>query len=281
MVNALLPSQAAHSQLNPGAYRATSRPTRYWRIAHLGPLLAWLCLTAFTGSSHAQRHLSAAGITEPILDVTLSAAVPGLIGARLVQEGDFVTAGQVVVELDKKLEELEVSRRKLLVNRLESDLEATRALFNRTKSVSLEELERKETEYRVAVVEYELAKEQLQRRLVVSPLSGIVTRLLLEVGEACQAHQPLARIVDTRRCYFISNVEAKTGHQLKVNQTVKLEIESETSTVTLEGKTVFVSPVVDPASGLLRVKVLFDNAEGKVRPGVAGRMVWEETPDGF
>ena len=32
--------------------------------------------------------------------------------------------------------------------------------------------------------------------------------------------------------------------------------------------------VVDPASGLQKVKALFDNRDGKVRPGVAGRMLW-------
>jgi len=240
--------------------------------------MAWIGVVAFAAPGQAQQQV-AAGITEPILDVTLSAAVPGLVGAHKVKEGDFVTESQVVVELDKKLEELEVDRRKLVVDRLKADLDATRALFTRTKSVSQEELERKETEYKVAVVEHELAKEQLRRRLVVSPLSGIVTRLPLEVGEACQAQQPLARIVDTRRCYFISNVEAKAGYRLKVHQAVKLEIEAGSSTVTVSGQIVFVSPVVDPASGLLRVKVLFDNAEDKIRPGVAGRMAWEEVAD--
>jgi RND family efflux transporter MFP subunit len=242
-------------------------------------LLVLFGVAPLTVPGQAPERLSALGITEPILDVTLSAAVPGLVGSRQVKEGDFVAQGQIVVELDKKLEELEVSRRQLVVDRLQADLEATRALFSRTKSVSQEELERKETEYKVAVVEQELAKEQLQRRLVISPLSGIVMRLPREVGEACQAHEPLARIVDTRRCYFVSNLEAKAGHRLTVDQAVKLEIEPGTATVTLPGKIVFISPVVDAASGLLRVKVLFDNAAGKIRPGVAGRMLWEEVAD--
>jgi hypothetical protein len=31
-----------------------------------------------------------------------------------------------------------------------------------------------------------------------------------------------------------------------------------------------VSPVVDPASGLVEIKVLFDNLEGRIRPGLSG-----------
>ena len=40
-----------------------------------------------------------------------------------------------------------------------------------------------------------------------------------------------------------------------------------------KGEIIFVSPVVDPASGLLTVKAEFENADGSVRPGVAGSMV--------
>ena len=46
------------------------------------------------------------------------------------------------------------------------------------------------------------------------------------------------------------------------------------------GKIVFISPVVDPASGLQKVKVLFDNAEGKIRPGVSGFYMKLAQPDG-
>jgi multidrug efflux pump subunit AcrA (membrane-fusion protein) len=58
-----------------------------------------------------------------------------------------------------------------------------------------------------------------------------------------------------------------------VGQPVKLEIESGSSALSVEGRVDFVSPVVDPASGLLKVKVLFENREGKIRPGVAGVMI--------
>ena len=83
---------------------------------------------------------------------------------------------------------------------------------------------------------------------------------------------PLVRIADTRRCYFISNVEAKAAGKLKLGDTVKLEIETSTTPASISGQVTFLSPVVDPASGLRKVKVLFDNSDGKINPGVAGKM---------
>jgi multidrug efflux pump subunit AcrA (membrane-fusion protein) len=80
------------------------------------------------------------------------------------------------------------------------------------------------------------------------------------------------RLVDTRQCYFISNLEARQSAGLRLGQEVRLEIEDGPSPLKTGGRIVFISPVVDPASGLQKVKVVFENAEGKVRPGLAGRM---------
>jgi len=243
-------------------------------------------------------------VTEPFLDVTLSASVPGTIVRHHFKEGDFVKEGDVVISLDKCAEELEAARRKLIsdskaevnaaaeqVKTLKSALAGTRQLFEATKSVSREEMEKKELEYKQAQfeferlttaeerekIEYEIALEQLRKRHIISPLTGRVTRIFLQVGEDCKAQEPLVRVVDTRRGHIVCNVEAKSAYHLKEEMPVRLEIEAGNSFVTVQGKIIFVSPVVDPASGLLRVKALFDNVDGKIRPGVAGRMYYPES----
>lgn len=216
-----------------------------------------------------------AGITEPFLDVTLSAPVSGIITAQKFREGDFVKEGDVLLELDKKLEELEVERRKLVRDQKWSDFDGAQKLFKTTKGVSKEEVEKKEAEYKIAAVEHGMAAEQMRRRHVIAPLSGALTEFLLDVGEACQPYQPLVRVVDARRCYFIANIEAKLAGRLKLDQTVSMEIDTGAGTAGVQGRIVFLSPVVDPASGLQKVKVLFDNRDGKIRPGVSGRMLWE------
>lgn len=243
----------------------------------LGPLLLILGLS--TSPMAAQTGQWISGITEAINDVTLSAPAAGIIGNRPVKEGDFVKAGQTILELDKRLEDLEVNRRKVVLDLRRTELESSKKLFEKTISLSREEMDKKVTEFAVADAEYELAKEQLKRRLIVAPFDGTITALLMDVGEACQAQQGIARLVDTRRCYFICNVEAKSGHNLKAGQTVKLEIESGDQAAPFTGTVYFISPVVDPASGLMRVKIVFENPEAKIRPGVAGRMLLEERKD--
>ncbi len=215
---------------------------------------------------------AASGITEPFLDVTVGSSVAGIVAAHRFKEGELVKEGEVLVEFDKKLEELETERRKLVAEQKKKDFETTQVLWEKTKGTRKEEVEKAEVEYKVAAVEHAQAVEQLNKRLITAPLTGTIAEFYLEVGEPCQPYQPVLRVVDTRRCYFVANIEAKAAAPLKLGQAVQLEIDTGAAPVTVQGKMVYLSPVVDPASGLLRVKALFDNADGKVRPGLAGKM---------
>jgi len=240
--------------------------------AALYMLLAMGCTFTFCISTRA-ADTKVVGITEPFMDVTLGASVAGIIHAELFKEGDAVKKGDVIIELDKRLEEFEVQRRKAVVDQNKMTLDSTRALTQTTKSVSKEELAKKEAEYNISVAEHGIAVEQLAHRLIVAPFSGAITEIQLHPGAPCAPYQPLVRVVDTTRCYFVGQIEGKATSSLELDQKVKIEIEGSKTPVT--GKICFISPVVDPASGLAKVKALFENADGKIRPGLAAKMIAE------
>lgn len=312
----------------------------------LPSLLLVLGLGAIPAS--AQRTVAVAGITEPVADSTLSCASVGILQTWRVKEGDRVQAGQVLLDLDKRLEELDADRRRLVweqkgdvklaekqvairklvaeskvelklaeaaVALLKADVEATRLLFKNSKSVSKDELEKKELEYKKAIadydkvlvtedreklehqqavteydktlaaeerekIEYDLAVEALRRRQVFAPFGGQVVEFFKKPGESCQANDKLVRLVDTSRCHFVVNLDARLGTRLRLGDALPLELEAGDAVVKLTGRIAFISPVVDSASGLLKLKVLFENADGKIRPGGAGRVILQEDARG-
>jgi len=237
-------------------------------------VLAALCAGALApGRSVAAEPVQIDGITEPFLDVTLGASVAGIIHTEFFKEGDAVKKGDVILELDKKLEELEVERRKAVMDQDKFEMNSTRTLSEKTKSVSKETLAKAEAEYNIAAAEYGIAVEQLAHRQVVAPFSGSIAEILLRPGAACAPYEPVVRLVDTSRCYFVGHMDGKAAAQLLLNQPVKIIIEGAPAPVT--GKMCFISPVVDSASGLAKVKAVFDNSDGIIRPGLAARMIAE------
>lgn len=239
--------------------------------------IALLCaVTVLFGTvSLRAEEVQATGIVEPFIDMTLSASVPGIVTRRNFQEGDEVKEGAVLLELDNILERLEVERRKIVRDQKHDDFEGTKKLYSTTKGIIKEELDKKEAEYRVASVEHDMAVEQLRRRQVITPHAGVITEIMLEVGEACQPYGSLIRVVDTRQCYLVASIEASEGRRLRLDQKVTLQIELGSGKAVVAGKVVFLSPLVDPASGLQKIKILFDNKDGTIRPGLTGVMLSE------
>ncbi len=250
----------------------------------------------------AQNTLSVSGITEAVKDVTLSASVEDTISAVYFKEGENVLKGQCILHMEKRLEELEAQRRRLIweskaevgsaAERMATRdllLKSTRELFNSTGSVSKEELDEKELEFKLAEaelrqleiaeerekIEYEMARESLRKRSLCAPFDGVIIKLFLDEGEFCKQDQPLVHIVDTSKCLLVCNVEEPIGRTLKKGQSVDLSIQTGSEQMPKKGTIVFVSSVVDSASGLLEIKAEFENDDGTVRPGVAGSMLLE------
>lgn len=211
-------------------------------------------------------------LTEPIGDVEMSTPVAGTVAVIYHGEGQFVAAGTVVLELESRAEQLDLERRTVQVETLKAELTRSETLLSGTSSISREEVDKKRGEYRVAAIELELAKEALSRRRVVAPFAGVVTLLPVEVGEYCQPPRVLLRLVDSRQFYAVANVDPAVASGLATGRAVQLEVSADTKDH-FDGKVVFISPVVDPASGLLRIKVLFDNPNSRLRPGIAGQLV--------
>lgn len=244
---------------------------------------AWLFLgrIALLGAAitAARAEIAVQCLTEPVGNVEMSTTVAGTIAAIRHDEGAFVEAGAVVLELESRVEQLDVERRTVQVDTLKAELDRSERLLKSTSSISQEEVDKKRGEYRIAALELELAREALAKRHITAPFAGVVTRIPVEVGEYCQPPRILVRIVDSRQFYCVANIDPALAGNLAVERPVRFEVgESSEAAARLNGKIVFVSPVVDPASGLLRIKALFANPDGRVRPGVAGRLLLPSAP---
>lgn len=242
------------------------------RSLALALALALFAVTAgFTPGTRAadKAALDTEGITGAFLDATLSSPVAGIIGKHFFKEGDAVEQGQVIVELDKRMEELELARREAILENANEVLQRTEELVKRTRSVAREELDKHRSEQRIAQAERDLAQEQLRRRQIIAPFAGVVADLFnLDPGEGCQSQTPIVRLVDTRRCWITINLDAQVAQALKPGQRASLRLETELGSRSVDAEIRFVSPVADPASGLVRVKALFDNTESKIPAGI-------------
>jgi membrane fusion protein (multidrug efflux system) len=249
-----------------------SNPYR-WRL----PGMLWLALVGSLGAACGAAPYTVRGLTEPVGDVELSVPIAGVVAVIHHDEGDRVDAGGEILALDRRMEELEVQRKQVQVETLRGELERSERLFKSTNSIPKEEVEKKRGEFEVAKVELELAQELLTKRVVISPITGIVTAVPVKVGEYCEKGTVLARVVDVREFDCIANIDPTKAPDVAVGRVVTLSTPAGNEIVDVEGTVVFVSPVLDQGSGLLRIRARFKNPELRVRPGVAGVLHFPDT----
>ncbi len=164
-----------------------------------------------------------------------------------------------------------------------SDFELRRYQLTHERSVYQADAAR--VEYAVAQFARSKAAAQLQaveneisRRVITSPLDGVVVDKFLHAGEWAQAGQPIYRIVQMDRLRVEGMIRAAnfmpediTGSQVKIIVTTPDGLEEFQATIS------FVSPVVDP-SGEFLIHADFDNprkanGQWRVRPGLDADVV--------
>lgn len=258
------------------------------------PLLGSLLLL-FCNSALQARTIT--GLVYPLHDITLSAGVAGVVMQRPVEPGQQVRANQVVLLLDDRVQTIESARRKVVLEDqseitsirertviLSTLLESSRAVYKQTGAVSKDELLRLEAEYVSARgrleqlveqkkrerLEYDTAEQERLQRHITAPVNGVVTKIIPQVGEWAKPGDPIVLLVDASTCVLHIAIPHKELGTLKPgsNQTISLETGGNGSRVV--GRVTFISPVADPASGLVEVRLTFPNRQLTIKPGIKG-----------
>lgn len=195
-------------------------------------------------------------------------AATGRIEKILVEVGDRIKKGQLLVEMDKtSLHQAEVQLKNL-------ETEYNRAVqLNKTGSISKQAYDAAVTQYEVAKSNVDFLKENTKME---APFDGIVTGKYFENGELYTgaafggASKPSVIAIEK-----INPLKAKINlseqYYLTVKKGTKVELKSNIfPDRTFEGTVNIVYPTIDPASRTFTVEVIIPNKDEALRPGMYG-----------
>ncbi|MFH1498660.1 MAG: efflux RND transporter periplasmic adaptor subunit [Verrucomicrobiota bacterium] len=207
------------------------------------------------------------GLILPFREVVVSSPVQSTLTALPLKEGDTVKAGETLAQLYSRIEELEMLRTKAALEKKEFDNRGAANLYA-DNIISEDEALKNKIELDLARLQFQQAEELFRQRTVLAPISGLIVERNREIGETVTASQPLFRIVDISRLYVQFYVRAEDAGSLSVGQTLDIRCPVADPDRSFSGKVDFIDPRVDAASGLLRVKILLDNPEAALKPGL-------------
>ena len=253
-------------------------------IVFVGFCIAVLMLTAV-----AEAQID--GFTGPFRSIELSSDETGAIAALEVEEGDEVRENQMIAKLDTRVQELQLeiatqqANTKSQITAAEQALNKRRSIANRLNQLkarghaSQSEIIRSEMELSIAEAKYLAAQEeqvvrsieakrakvQLERRTIVSPFDGVVSKVHRREGEFLSPVSPeVVTIIQVDKLLATFAIPSSQVNEFKVGKEFNLEME-DGRTIVAEVYRIGVS--TDAQSGTIEVKMVIDNQMRDIRSG--------------
>jgi membrane fusion protein, multidrug efflux system len=234
-------------------------------------LIAFLRWTNGVGGSE-QEFPELVGISLPKQRVSLGLPMEARLSRLRVEEGQTVEAGQELAILYSETEELERDRVAAVLKRAEFQYDSKLNLRAKNgQAISESEVVGAEVERDVARIDLKRYSSVLRDKTLVAPWRGRVLRVFKGVGETVNRGEKVVELVDLSSVYVDVYVEAALLGAIQAGQTAQISGEA------LRGKSLqavvaMVDPVVDPGSGLSRVRLSAPNPQGEITTGLPVRV---------
>lgn len=222
-----------------------------------------VAVQAATVGSIASTYAATASL-EAEKTAVIQARVTGTVVALPAEEGDRVPADGVLLRIGNDEYRYRVEQAAATTANLESR-------FGRMEAMRAEDLASEE-EYQAALSELEsaraeegLARLNLSYATVRAPFAGRITQRLVDLGQNVSAGTELFALADFEPLLARVHVPSREFNRLRRDQDVALTLDSDGTRLT--GRIKLVSPVIDPASGTIKITVEVDDYPAHVRPG--------------
>lgn len=231
-----------------------------------------------------KETISAFGVIDAAKEIVITTDFSERVEKVHVEEGDRIQAGQLLIELDGRKQQLRLARHrtslkeaKATLTNAQTTLKREEALFA-GRNIPKSRLEQTQLAFKTARARYEealaavqLGERELADRRIASPASGQVVKRAAEAGETVSPGAALMviQVVDAVR--VITYVTEKDINHLRLGSEATVTtpaVPGRTYTARIES----LGSKADPDTGNFAIKLAIPNHEGLLRPGMTARV---------
>jgi len=217
----------------------------------------------------------------PFREAILSSMVETAIRTHKFKEGEKFNKGDMLVELDDDAFKQRLIKAKSACMEAKAGVSFAEKNISRTKDLykrglqGLQDVERNELEFDVANsklmfqdANLELAKEDLDNCHIAAPFSGRIVKKMLQEHEFVRVGQQMLQIIDDNQLLAVMHLPSSERNNIKIGETLNMQVD-ETKTVH-SGSVYEIAGEIDAGSRTFEIKVLIDNKDFALTPGMTG-----------
>ncbi|MDO8960394.1 MAG: efflux RND transporter periplasmic adaptor subunit [Rhodocyclaceae bacterium] len=236
------------------------------------PALAQPATTRTIELRTVQLTLPAEAVLEATRQATVATQVSGRIVEVLVEAGQRVKAGQLLMRIDAREASENAAAARAQLVQAEANFQRTQNLFKQ-KFVSQAALDKAEADLKSARAQAAAAGAGVSHAAVTAPLAGIVAERHAELGELAAPGRPLVTLFEPKGLRAIVSIPQFKLKDAQRATTARIEFPE--SRLVLPGARIEILPTVDAKSHTATARVyLPDSAEvlQGIVPGMAARV---------
>ncbi|MFP5285752.1 MAG: efflux RND transporter periplasmic adaptor subunit [Thermoanaerobaculia bacterium] len=204
----------------------------------------------------------------------------GRIARLYVDEGDWVSKGQTLATLDREDTGIDLAKRQVRSENSRLAYERGERML-REGLISQETFEKLRMENEMSRQEVAEARYRIGQTTIRAPFSGRITSRIVEQGQHLRAGEELFNLADFDPLVAYIHLPEREVLGLKPGRETRITLKADED-VQFRGRIRQISPVVDPATGTVKVTVEAVNPlPAAVRPGgfVTIDIIRESRPD--
>ncbi len=174
----------------------------------------------------------------------------GIIEEIRRDEGDQVKKGDILAVLDDREAVINEKRAYINYQQLKAEYERQKTIFDK-QMISKEEHEKLRYRVETAKLDWEHNKLLLSYTRITTPISGVVSKRYIKVGNKINTAQLAFSVVQTREKIAVVNIPGQEREHIYLKQKSVIIAEPKE----INGTVKRISPAIDPESGTFKVTV--------------------------
>jgi len=190
-----------------------------------------------------------------------------------LDEGDQVTAGQVLARLDDRVLLAQLKEAKARREQAQSNMNRAKELKGRAiNAITDTEYQDRVTELALAEAQLDTAEKNLEDSRLVSPVDGTISKRLINPGESVNPHQTVFEVIQVDDVLLVVGVPEAYVSEIHLGQPVHVELLARNrfrqKRPQLEGRVYRVAQAADDSTSLFEVEIMISNSQGELKPGL-------------
>ena len=217
-----------------------------------------------------EERLNLPAAVESFENLWVKSEASGQVIKILVQEGQMVQKGQVLVELDSRDYTTNLARIEANYKLVTIEYNRIAELFKRNIAAA-SEVDRLEAQLKDLEAQLKASKLALERTKITAPIMGRLNEIETKIGDWLSTDKPVAQILQ------IGEVKVTVGiPESDVSSVIDLKeadiIIEALDKLRLKGRKLFLSRQPNDLARLYNMELVVDNPDGRILPGMFARV---------